>query len=1169
MKKYIVGLLVFSLGVIGYGAATRVINADQIKSNAAGTSGTLVLPTSGTVTLPSGTSELLKSDLSNLDSAAEFTEDIVFDKSNAKITSKVDGINSESVAIETASIISGSNNTGSISLRTGDPTGSANSGPISIFTGDSPGGDVGNITLSTGVSTISGESTGDILLQADNIRLGAQDEVSIRPSPNAAAPAAVPLRLFDNDSSHYVGFVAPGTLSPSVQFVLPDSDGSSGEALITDGLGNLSWGSPTASTPTTTKGDIIVYDGLGDTRLGVGTDGFVLKANSATGTGLEWSAVADPLPTTTNGDLIVHDGADNVRLPVGTTNQFLAVGTGSPNIGWTSTLAGASIDADNNTITNIENADIKAGAAIDASKIADGSVSSTEFQYIGTLSSNAQDQLNARVPNSSYTTSGDVLVGTGAGTYSAVGATDQNTNSTLVRRDSTGGAEFTTIKNGLGNIVYDPVAGQIRSISGTLIADHSGTSFTSYWPITVGNTTNNISGPITTLRTATAASGGTSHTIILPKANANGALLNDGAGNLSWGTAGSGSFNYIENPGWEGNSNDWTASGGTYARTTTAAQIGSGAGAGGWNSNGAAQTLTSDAVAIYAGAYGQNGVVSCKFQTPSGTATHKLQAYDGTNVLAEATITSATTYPRTSVNFVFPSSGNIQARIVSVAADEPQIYIDDCYLGLAEGFNVQNIAQAQYVGQATITCGTQASTTNTTYTDAVGSSCSYVLEGALEQPTTSNLIGFRLRNQGAGNYLVKANFNLGQLSANQTSIARLWDGTTGSNGIYHQGIDADSYLPTHLSYSYNLSAFSDKTFNIQHYSSSGGTSRVGVGGAFSFQVYRFPTSSETAIAANVSNWRVDANIAGANGDLGTADQASYVGITNSAFTLTNNSGNNVLTAQIPCSDTNPPTGTTCSSGDESIGVSFNLPVASDVIACASFGHAMVTGASGVINTTFQIVETPNNAQTILQEGKSRIPSSIISQNTGANHPLRVCGTFNFTSAGQKTLRLMYEQDITATVTTNFIAGDANAMLGQRDIHWEVYPINNAMNAPILVGSVTSNSAGAERVERARIGGTTLNTDNCTSSPCVIHQQSGSWLTSVTRSTTGTYVLNIASGMFSGTPVCHCSAADIGVSRRLCLSEGTTGSPTSITINTTDFSGTLDDTQFSVTCMGAR
>ena len=53
-------------------------------------------------------------------------------------------------------------------------------------------------------------------------------------------------------------------------------------------------------------------------------------------------------------------------------------------------------DATGNSITNIENANIKSAAAIDATKIADGSVTSTEFQFINSLSSNAQTQLDAK-----------------------------------------------------------------------------------------------------------------------------------------------------------------------------------------------------------------------------------------------------------------------------------------------------------------------------------------------------------------------------------------------------------------------------------------------------------------------------------------------------------------------------------------------------------------------------------------------------------------------------------------------------------------------------------------------------------------------------------------------------------------------------------------------------
>jgi hypothetical protein len=61
----------------------------------------------------------------------------------------------------------------------------------------------------------------------------------------------------------------------------------------------------------------------------------------------------------------------------------------------------------------IVNADINASAAIDATKIADGTVTSTEFQYINTLSSNAQTQLDAKVASTRQVISGSGLTGGG------------------------------------------------------------------------------------------------------------------------------------------------------------------------------------------------------------------------------------------------------------------------------------------------------------------------------------------------------------------------------------------------------------------------------------------------------------------------------------------------------------------------------------------------------------------------------------------------------------------------------------------------------------------------------------------------------------------------------------------------------------------------------------
>jgi len=53
--------------------------------------------------------------------------------------------------------------------------------------------------------------------------------------------------------------------------------------------------------------------------------------------------------------------------------------------------------------------DVNASAAINATKVADGSVTSTEFQYINSLSSNAQTQITARLPLAGGTMSGETI----------------------------------------------------------------------------------------------------------------------------------------------------------------------------------------------------------------------------------------------------------------------------------------------------------------------------------------------------------------------------------------------------------------------------------------------------------------------------------------------------------------------------------------------------------------------------------------------------------------------------------------------------------------------------------------------------------------------------------------------------------------------------------------
>lgn len=148
------------------------------------------------------------------------------------------------------------------------------------------------------------------------------------------------------------------------------------------------------------------------------------------------------------------------------------------------------------------------------------------------------------------------------------------------------------------------------------------------------------------------------------------------------------SKNLLKNGGFENglgsDSHKWAASGGALALVTNGSNLLRGNDSATWDSSAAAQTLSYSALAIPNGLKGSAGIGMCKIMTPSGSATHLLEAFDGSTVLKSTTITSSTTPTYSYVSFTFPASGNIVLRLKSVNANEPLIAIDNCYLGAAD-----------------------------------------------------------------------------------------------------------------------------------------------------------------------------------------------------------------------------------------------------------------------------------------------------------------------------------------------------------------------------------------------------------------------------------------------------------------------------------------------------
>ena len=119
--------------------------------------------------------------------------------------------------------------------------------------------------------------------------------------------------------------------------------------------------------------------------------------SNKTGNISQWTNDAGYLTAETDNQTLSFS-TPNLTITNGNAVNLSTLTTGLITASSTDTLTNKTIDADGtgNSITNIENANIKAAAAIDATKIADGSVTSTEFQFINSLSSNAQTQINSK-----------------------------------------------------------------------------------------------------------------------------------------------------------------------------------------------------------------------------------------------------------------------------------------------------------------------------------------------------------------------------------------------------------------------------------------------------------------------------------------------------------------------------------------------------------------------------------------------------------------------------------------------------------------------------------------------------------------------------------------------------------------------------------------------------
>ena len=645
----------------------------------------------------------------------------------------------------------------------------------------------------------------------------------------------------------------------------------------------------------------------------------------------------------------------------------------------------------------------------------------------------------------------------------------------------------------------------------------------------------------------------------------------------SGGGGGTGGVNVLLNPNAETETTDnWTASGGAFAvgkagdAGFAAADIGFDIFSFSWDAPGTAETLTSDQVAVPAGLFGKSCLA--RLQYKGGDVSQFVRVIDGgLDTLIEANLESGSGYQIIDLPFTCPSTGTFALQLDSDGATDPDVvFLDN--LSLGENFLVGRVSQAVFVGSAKFEVANCAWTNITSSFSSypVDADCVPTLKGDVVAATTT-IPGARVLNASPGNYYIEVHLTAkGALDA-------------GNTHAYQLNVDGSNVDRLKIDHDIDPTSKSDRlVLGGQVVKLSGGDLIIEILGAASsasfdnqligdnnsnttIYVWRYPSDSDIAYSPDILNWRVSANISSSANEFptGTSNVSAYTMMDAPDATMVNNSEGTII-AEIPCTGGNPSVGSTCSSGNERNGISFNLPRAGVTKVCVSFAHRLSMDQGEQVQTTFEIHEGDNTTGTTIQDGEERIthvfdaiPLSVGSYEQ--TRPFKVCGLFSMPTSGKKSFYLKYEQEVlNGPSNSNFVVAVPSGAFGEPDIHWEAWPVDQHVPNPVIVDNVTTEAEGGIKIVAGEFDKGAGN--------CSTVQETGDWIATSAHISAGRCNITMPSGIFPTRPMCTCTLTDHSADGMCVFLDITT---TTIEVLMVDGSNNPINEPFDLICVGIK